>query len=223
MIHGIRLKICGLTSLVDAEAADAAGADFLGFIFHAASPRRILREQFRAMAGRLPARKKVAVCVEPSVTELAEFDRLGFDCFQVHFTHDTPLSALTAWSQFAGHARLWLAPKLPPATSFKAEWLPLANTFLMDTFHPEKFGGTGETGDWAGFRRLRESHPEKTWILSGGLKPENIAAAVAATGARFVDVNSGVELSPGVKDPAKLKALMPALRHATRAGKPATQ
>lgn len=211
MIQGMRLKICGLTSLVDAEAAAAVGADFLGFIFHAASPRRILREQFCAMSKHLPARKNVAVCVEPSVAELAEFEQMGFDCFQVHFRPDTPLPGLLAWSQFAGPARLWLAPKLPPATGFKAEWLPLANTFLMDTFHPDKFGGTGETGDWAGFRGLRESHPEKTWILSGGLKPENVAAAVAATGAKFIDVNSGVELSPGVKDPAKLKALVRAL------------
>ncbi|HTL69482.1 MAG TPA: phosphoribosylanthranilate isomerase [Lacunisphaera sp.] len=211
MIHGMRLKVCGLTSLGDAEAAAAVGVDFLGFIFHAASPRRMAREQFRAMAGRLPPRQKVAVCAEPTVADLAEFDRLGFDCFQVHFRHDTPLPDLAAWSQFAGHGRLWLAPKLPPATGFKAEWLPLANTFLMDTFHPDKFGGTGVTGDWAGFRRLRESHPEKTWILSGGLKPETIAAAVAATGANFLDVNSGVELSPGVKDPAKLKALVQAL------------
>ncbi|HVT74689.1 MAG TPA: phosphoribosylanthranilate isomerase [Lacunisphaera sp.] len=221
MINGIRLKVCGLTSLVDAEAADAVGADFLGFIFHAASPRRILREQYRAMVERLPPRKKVAVCVEPSVADLAEFDRLGFDCFQVHFKADTPLAELSAWSQFAGHARLWLAPKLPPGAGFNADWLPLANTFLIDTFHPEKFGGTGETGDWAGFRRLRESHPQKTWILSGGLKPGNIAAAVAATGAKFLDVNSGVELTPGVKDPAKLKALVLALHNATKGDNPA--
>ena len=78
MINGIRLKVCGLTSLVDAELADRAGADYLGFVLHAKSPRHVTLARFRAMAARLPDRRKVAVMVEPSAAELAAaLDRRG--------------------------------------------------------------------------------------------------------------------------------------------------
>jgi phosphoribosylanthranilate isomerase len=72
MIHGVRFKVCGLTSLVDAEAADAVGADYLGFILYPKSPRYVSLTQFAAMTPRLPPRKKVAVVVEPTVETLAE-------------------------------------------------------------------------------------------------------------------------------------------------------
>ncbi|MDQ5978217.1 MAG: N-(5-phosphoribosyl)anthranilate isomerase [Verrucomicrobiota bacterium] len=221
MINGVRLKVCGLTSLVDAEAADAIGADALGFIFYPKSPRGITLTQFVAMKDRLPSRKKVAVCVEPSAPELAALVGQGFDHYQIHFGPETTFPVVAGWAHLTGRARLWLAPKLPPAQDVKPDWLPLADTFLLDTFHADKFGGTGETGDWAKFKRHRDAHPGKTWILSGGLKTENVAAAVAATGAKFLDVNSGVELSPGVKDPAKLKALVLALHQATKQDNPA--
>jgi phosphoribosylanthranilate isomerase len=116
-------------------------------------------------------------------------------------------AAVAAWIKVVGRPRLWLAPRLPPETDLPPALLPLAETFLFDAFHAEKFGGSGKTADWTKFRRHREAHPGKTWILAGGLNPENIAVGLAATGARFVDVNSGVEAFPGVKDPDKLAAL----------------
>jgi phosphoribosylanthranilate isomerase len=205
MIDGIRIKVCGLTSLVDAEFADACGADFLGFIFYPLSPRAITLTQFRAMQPKLPSRKKVAVSVSPGVDELRAFAEVGADFFQVHFPRDTPLKTIEAWSKVVGPGKLWLAPKLPPAADMAEELLPLAGTFLLDTFHKEKFGGTGETGDWAKFARHQQAHLKRTWVLSGGLNPENIGEALRASGAKFVDVNSGVESAPGVKDREKLK------------------
>ena len=221
MINGIRLKVCGITSLVDADAADAVGADYLGFIFYPQSPRAVTVTQYQAMSERLPPRKRVAVCVEPTPAELATLVAMDFDRFQIHFSVATPLATIAAWSQLAGKARLWLAPKLPPAQDVTPEWLAQAESFLLDTFHAEKFGGTGETGDWAKFKRHQSRHGDKTWILSGGLNPENIAAAVAASGAKFIDVNSGVEQAPGVKSPAKLKAFVLALHNATKQENPA--
>lgn len=221
MINGVRIKVCGITSLVDAEAADAIGADYLGFIFHPPSPRGITLTQYTAMKDRLPPRKRVAVTVAPSAPELAALMQQDFDRFQIHFPADTPIATIANWSQLAGRARLWLAPKLPPETEVAAEWLPLAETFLLDTFHPDKFGGTGETGDWEKFKRHQARHGTKTWILSGGLKPTNVAAAIAATGAKFVDVNSGVEQAPGIKSPEKLKAFVLALHEATKHANPA--
>lgn len=211
MINGIRLKVCGITSRVDADAAAAVGADFLGFIFYPKSPRMVTPAQYRAMSAHLPPGKKVAVCVEPTPIDLVRLVELGSDYYQVHFKAGEPLAHVASWAQTVGRPRLWLAPKLPPEQDMKPEWLKLADTFLLDTFHANKFGGTGETGDWPKFKRHREAHPGKTWILSGGLNPENIVAAVTATGARFVDTNSGVETSPGVKSREKLFALWRAL------------
>jgi phosphoribosylanthranilate isomerase len=205
MIDGIRLKVCGLTSIVDAEFADRCGADYLGFILYPKSPRYVSLETFRAMELRLPDRKKVAVSVEPTLADLAAMQAAGFDFFQIHFRHDLALETVAAWSKAVGPERLWLAPKLPPAVDLAKTLLPLAKFFLLDTFHAEKFGGTGETGDWGKFLRHQRTGAGKTWILSGGLNPENIRDALQQSGAEFVDVNSGVEAAPGVKDEAKLK------------------
>jgi phosphoribosylanthranilate isomerase len=208
MINGIRLKVCGLTSLVDAELADRAGADYLGFVLYAKSPRHVTPARFRTMAARLPDRRKVAVMVEPSAAELAEAAAAGFDFVQIHFPHDLAPGTVAAWAGVIGRQRLWLAPRLPRAATLPAALLPLADTFLFDAFHAEKFGGSGQTADWTKFRQHRERHPEKAWILAGGLSPDNISVALKATGARLIDVNSGIEASPGVKDPAKITAFV---------------
>lgn len=222
MIDGIRLKVCGLTSLVDAEFADRCGADYLGFNLYPKSPRHISLEQYRAMAPRLPERKRMAVMVSPALAELRAAKESGFDFFQIHFPLETDAKMLTAWSELAGAKHLWLAPKLPPAEDVSASVLDAAKFILLDTFSADKFGGTGHTGDWAKFARLQSAHRDHWWILSGGLNAENIGAALQATGAKFVDVNSGVERAPGVKDEAKLKAFVIALHHAATArAKPA--
>jgi phosphoribosylanthranilate isomerase len=208
MIDGTQLKICGLTSLDDARQAAEAGADYLGFILHPASPRYLPLERYLALADRLPSRAKVAVAVEPTLPQLAALNAAGFDFFQVHFRHDLPAVTVASWAETVGLKRLWLAPKLPPAQDVPAALLPLAETFLLDTFHPEKFGGTGETGDWVKFARHQKMHPAKTWILSGGLNPENIVDALKQSGARCVDVGSGVESAPGVKDHGKIAMLV---------------
>jgi len=214
MINGIRLKICGLTSLVDAGLADEAGADYLGFVLHPESPRRVTLDQYRAMASRLPDRRKVAVLVEPAGADLAAAAEAGFDFFQVHCRLETPAAAVAAWIEAVRRDRLWLAPRLPPAAELAVPLLGLVDTFLLDAYDERKFGGVGRLGDWMKFRRHREANSEKNWILAGGLAPENVGAALAATGARWIDVNSGIERSPGVKDSAKLAALVAALRGA---------
>lgn len=214
MIDGIQIKVCGLTSLVDADFADACGADYLGFNFYPKSPRRVSAAQYRSMAGRLPPRKRVAVAVEPDAGALSMLRDLGFERFQIHFRHDLPAAEVEAWSAAVGAPSLWLAPKLPPDADVPAAWLALAGGVLLDTFDPALFGGTGRTGDWPKFRRHRQAHPATTWILSGGLNPSNVGEALAGTGARFLDVNSGVESAPGVKDQAKLKAFFAAVHAA---------
>lgn len=211
MINGVTLKVCGITRVEDAVVAADSGADYLGFILHPASPRYVAPDAYATMAPKLPAVNKVGVIVQPTVEELARVVALGFDFIQLHFPGETSVSEVAAWSEIVSPERLWLAPRLAPGKELDLEILPFAETFLVDTFHPDKFGGTGQTGDWAKFRGMQAAYPRKTWILSGGLNPENIGAAVAVTSAKFVDVNSGVESAPGLKDQAKLVALTAAL------------
>jgi len=211
MIGNICFKVCGLRSVADADFADRTGADYLGFILYPKSPRFLSLQQYHAIAPALPVGKRVAVMVSPTAEELSGSVAAGFDYFQIHFPLETSLAKVADWSRMAGPERLWLAPKLPPEVDVAAEFLPLASFFLLDTFQVTGFGGSGKTGDWPKFARHQKAHPEKTWILSGGLNPENITEALGQSGARFVDVNSGVEAKPGVKDHAKLKALVAAL------------
>jgi phosphoribosylanthranilate isomerase len=216
MIAGVRLKVCGLTSLVDAEAADAVGADYLGFILHPKSPRYVSLAQFEAMAARLPPRKKVAVVVEPSLEALAAIKAAGFDHVQLHFANETPFSMASLWLDVIPPEMLWLAPRVPPGKDFDLAFVPLADTILLDTYHPNLFGGSGHTGDWKTFAWHRTQFKKVNWVLAGGLNAENIGDAIAATGARFVDVNSGVEAAPGRKDPEKLKVFAAALARSVR-------
>lgn len=213
MIGDIHFKVCGLKRAEDARLAAELGADFLGFIFYPKSPRYLAFEAYDALSASLPrGPRRVAVMVEPGLDELAWAKGLRFDQFQIHARHDAPEEAVRAWSEAVGAEKLWLAPKLPPGESFPNAWLPFAGSFLVDTFHAEGFGGSGRTGDWSGFSALARAHPEKRWILAGGLGPENVVEGIAQSGARFVDVNSGVETHPGAKSPEKLRALATALR-----------
>lgn len=216
MINGIKIKICGITSAGDAAMAVTMGADFLGFNIYPKSPRYAPLAQYQVMRESLPSCKRVAVCSKPSATDLADLLGQGFDYYQMNFDVDTLMPLVFRWAEIIGPQRLWLAPRLPAGMEVDPEWLPLADTFLLDTFHADKSGGTGQTGDWAKFKRHHEGYPGKQWILTGGLNPENIGRAVTASGAKFVDVNNGVEQAPGIKSPAKLKAFAHTLQRATR-------
>ncbi len=214
MIDGIQIKVCGLTSPGDAGFAGSCGVDYLGFILYPKSPRYVSIAKYRSMAARLPEQAKVAVTVEPGPDALLAMRDAGFRHFQVHFRHDLPLAKVEAWTHAVGAEALWLAPRLPPDVDVPPSLLGLSRGILLDTFDPSLFGGTGRTGDWPKFRRHQKRQPGTTWILSGGLNPENVGEALAKTRARFIDVNSGVESAPGVKDYNKLRAFVAAVHKA---------
>jgi phosphoribosylanthranilate isomerase len=213
MIGDIQFKVCGMTRAEDARLAAELGADFLGFILYPKSPRYVpLGDAVELARGAPHGPKRVAVMVEPTLDELDWAQEAGFDRFQIHARADLPLAVVRGWSEAVGARELWLAPKLPPGGAYPADWLPLADTFLVDTYHADGFGGSGKTGDWSGFAALAAAHPEKTWVLAGGLSPDNVTEALRRSGARLLDVNSGVESAPGVKDAAKLRAWAAALK-----------
>ena len=166
------------------------------------------------MTPRLPPRKKVAVVVEPTAEALVEIKAAGFDYVQVHFSPTTSLVTVERWLEVIPRERLWLAPRVPPGQELDSSFIALVDHVLLDTYHPQAHGGTGQTGDWTSFKALRIRFPHVNFILAGGLNPENIGAALATTGARWVDVNSGIESAPGVKDHTKLQAFVSALRQA---------
>jgi len=212
MIGHTHLKICGLTTSADAHAAAAIGADYLGFVLHPESPRYVTYEKFAALQPELPPLPKVGVLVYSDMTALERARDAGFDYIQLHFPNDTPFFEAALWTDIVPPQKLWLAPRVPPGKELDACFVPLADTFLLDAYDPNQHGGTGKTGDWAAFAWLQGKFKKVRWVLAGGLNSENVREALAKSHAKIVDVNSGVEASPGVKDPAKLAALAEALR-----------
>ncbi len=209
-----QVKICGITRPRDAELALAEGAGHLGFILHEKSPRYVTLSQARALfeeAG-VPEEKRVAVAVDPEVDCLGRWKEGGFSVFQLHFPCDLARDRIAEWAELVGPENLWLAPKLPPGELFPEDLLDLADSFLIDAFSTDAYGGTGKTSDWAGFADWQSQWPDKEWILAGGLSPENVTEAVAVSGAVRVDANSGVESAPGIKDSVKIRAFFASLR-----------
>ena len=200
------VKVCGITREVDADFALQCGASRLGFILYEKSPRSIEFQEIRDIRESLNIEPccMVAVQVEPEIDALKEIINFGFGSIQLHFSYNFSIDVLKEWSDMIGPDRLWLAPKLPSDCDFPESFLPLAETFLIDAYSEDKFGGTGERSNWDGFYRWQRKYSLKKWILAGGLSPNNIVAAVNATNASELDVNSGVETSPGVKDHTKI-------------------
>ena len=207
------VKVCGITRSEDGACALEAGASHLGFILYEKSPRALSLEQAGAVLAALPVpvEKPVAVDVNPDPERLARHASGGFARHQLHFPFDLPRERIAAWAEVVGRENLWLAPKLPPGEPFPEDLFSFADVFLIDAFVQDAFGGTGETADWSRFAEWKNRWPEKNWILAGGLSPDNVVAALEATGAERLDANSGVETAPGIKSPEKIQALFRAL------------
>jgi phosphoribosylanthranilate isomerase len=212
MLARVEIKICGLTTEEDVDLALSEGADFFGFIVYPKSPRGLSLERAASLSKRIPPEKRVIVDVEPRLEDLARYRDAGFANFQIHASVPTSLATAEAWSGIVGKSRLWLAPRLQPGDPFPESLLAYADTILVDTYSSQQIGGTGQTGDWGSFSDWRQAYPSTKWVLAGGLHPANVLDAIAATGAEHIDVNSGVELRPGKKDPAKLQELFRVMR-----------
>jgi phosphoribosylanthranilate isomerase len=212
MYRRVDIKICGLTRESDVDLALSLGADYCGFIVYPKSPRGLSLDRARELAERVPAGKRVLVDVETGTEELERHREAGFDFFQIHCGLQISLATLAAWSGLVGPEKLWLAPRVPPEDSFPLAVLEFAETILVDTYMKDQVGGTGVVGDWARFNQLSTQYPQRNWVLAGGLAPDNVLQALSETGAAHLDINSGVESAPGIKDPAKLRELFRVLR-----------
>ena len=203
MIGAARIKVCGITRAADAALALAHGADYLGVNCWSGSPRFVPAAARAALLREIPQEKRVAVTVNPTIAEAAALVAEGFAIVQAHFDPAKTDCDPKALSAELGAKALWLAPKLADGAEWPADLIPLAEGFVHDAHAKEAFGGTGKRSDWSRFQKLVQKYPQSLWILAGGLGPENIAAAAKA-GATFFDLNSGVELAPGLKSAEKL-------------------
>jgi phosphoribosylanthranilate isomerase len=201
------VKICGITNVEDALAAVAAGADLLGFVFYAKSPRHVTPAVARAIGARLPAGiGRVGVFVnEPAEALRRIATEAALTVLQLH--GDEPPELLRELADFRRFKALGLqtAADLPRLDAY-----PEAEFIVVDTPCAER-GGSGRPGDWT---LARQAAARRPILLAGGLTPSTVAAAVRAVRPAGVDVSSGVERQPGRKDHAKVRAFIPAARAA---------
>lgn len=199
------IKICGITRPEDALAAAAAGADALGFIFAPESPRRVTPERVRRITAELPGG---IVTVGVFVNQDAAFVEgiaasCGLDLIQLH-----------------GDESPEYCRRFPRERLIKAVWPSGADdigcladypvrAFLADGRDGRRRGGTGRTADWARAAEVGRVYP---LVLAGGLGEDNVREALALVRPRAVDINSGVESAPGIKDPERLRRVVAAIR-----------
>ena len=204
----VKVKVCGLARLSDVALLTELGADYFGCILYPKSPRYLEVSRRADFMQAAPSGRRVAVDVNPSNDSLRAHVQEGFDFFQLHTAIDCPPQQLEQWAELVGGPdRLWLAPILPPDRELPDSFVQLGARILLDTYQKNQVGGTGKTNDWGRFRRLQQCYSQVDWILAGGLSPDNLLAAIQQAGASHVDVNSGVESAPGIKDPALLRDL----------------
>lgn len=211
MDERVRVKICGLTRPADVAAAVVAGASYVGFVFFEKSPRHLSLAAARALALEVPPGVvKVALTVDADDAALdALLARVPIDMLQLH-GRESPerVAALRARHGLPVMKAVGVAAARDLAAL--DDFAEVADQLLVDAKPPPGAplpGGNGLAFDWRLLTGRRWTRP---WMLAGGLTPENVAEAVRRTGARQVDVSSGVESAPGEKDPARIRAFIDA-------------
>lgn len=206
-----RIKICGVTLADDAARIAQAGADFIGLNFWPKSKRYLSPERapmIASVARSTGSPKVVGVFVDPDVDEVKEIvASVDLDIIQLHGDESPELVKAISLAVFRP---VWKA--LPIKGPRDLEHLDIwpAEALLLDAPSAGR-GGAGATFDWQLARAARERYPKINIVLAGGLRPENVAGAIDAVDPWAVDVASGVEAAPGVKDPVKLDAFMRAV------------
>jgi phosphoribosylanthranilate isomerase len=212
----VEVKICGLSTLATVDAALDAGADLIGLNFYPRSPRYVTIETAAELAKRARGRAKIAAVMvdapDPLIVEIAA--KVHPDIYQCHGA-ESP-ERVEAIAHMTGKPVI-KAIKVKDHSDVATARAYLGKAAIMfDSKAPETLigalpGGNGLSFDWS---LLGDGKSGGQFILSGGLNPENVAAAIAATGAAIVDVSSGVERAPGVKDPALIRNFIEAAKAA---------
>ncbi len=209
-----RIKVCGMTDMAEANGLVAAGVDALGFIFVEASPRNINPEKARKLVAALPPFvDAVGVFVDQDlevVNEIAEY--CGLTMVQLHGA-ESPQYCEAVDVRVVKTFSIRSDAEVCETNPYFDPYLEVVSGILLDTFHEKLAGGSGQTFDW---ELTKKCHPTVPLILAGGLNPENIADAIRQVRPFAVDVNSGVETSPGVKDIGAVERLVESMRATDR-------
>jgi phosphoribosylanthranilate isomerase len=219
-----RVKICGITRPADAQLAAEAGADAIGLNFYAKSPRSCTLETARQIADVTPRWVcKVGVFVNASADEIRKIAReVPLDLIQLHGAE--PPELLRSLRPLPMMKAIGLSEDLTPLDAFLGtchQRNALPRMVLVDAMRDGQCGGTGKTIDWAFLKQHRLRFRGLPLVLAGGLTPANVAGSIEAVRPWAVDVASGVESAPGVKDPDRVRlfvsAALQALSSAVRA------
>lgn len=213
MAMKLTVKICGLSTEATLDAALAAGADMVGFVFFPPSPRYLTLERAGTLAARARGRAEiVALSVDMSERGLGEIvDMVRPDWLQLHGRED-PERVAAIKKRFSRRVMKAIGVREAADLLTAQRYRGIADRILLDAKPPKDAvlpGGNGAAFDWTildGF--------DMPYLLSGGLDPQNVSLALKTTGARGVDVSSGVESAPGRKDPALIRAFIAAARKA---------
>jgi phosphoribosylanthranilate isomerase len=200
----VKVKVCGTTRLKDALLAVECGADAIGFIFYKKSPRYVTAKTAEKICSKLPPFiHRVGVFVNETADKINRIaDRCGLDAVQLHGDESPAFCKKIK-------RRVIKAVRVKDAASLKEMSRYAVDAFLLDTYKEHQWGGTGKVFDWELATRAKKYGP---LILAGGLNPRNVKEAIQKVQPYGVDVSSGVEQSPGKRDPKKVKAFLKAVR-----------
>jgi len=206
-----RIKICGITSVEDAETCVAEGADALGLNFYSHSTRHLRPELAAAVAKSIPADVvKVGLFVNASANEiLAARSLLELDAVQLH--GDESPEFLAQLNGIPLMRAFRCGPDLSPVLAYLSRCADLKaspGAVLLDAYHPGQFGGTGVVADWGAIAALRQEFSDYHLVLAGGLTATNVANAIATVRPSAVDSASGVETAPGRKSHELVRAFV---------------
>jgi phosphoribosylanthranilate isomerase len=201
-----RVKMCGTTRAEDALAAVGYGVDALGFIFYAKSPRFIPPEKAAQIIKKLPPLiDRVGVFVNAPIKELIAAAGVGLSYLQIHGDESVDYcKEIRQQLPCCGIVKAFRVGEESRPEDFVA-YDDCVDAFLLDTYVSGASGGTGKVFDWSIIEQLKLQRPI---FLAGGLAPENVVRAITEVQPYAVDINSGVELRPGVKDHSRLKELL---------------
>jgi phosphoribosylanthranilate isomerase len=207
-----QVKICGVANLADALCCAEAGADAIGLNFYPPSPRCVPVDVARQIASRLPSTViRVGVFVNAAPEDvLRTCDRVGLDVVQLHGDETPQMIRQLAGRQVIKAFRCE-SHDFQPVTEFLRRCADLDCRpcgVLIDAYRPSSYGGTGQIADWSLVRELSDLLSETPVILAGGLRPENVAAAIEASRPAAVDTASGVESAPGRKDGERVRTFI---------------
>jgi len=212
----VEVKICGLGRPEDARVAEEAGAEYLGVVF-AASPRR--RTEAEALViWRSTRAKRVGVFVDAPATEvLSRARRLDLNVVQLHGAEDP---AYCQHVSRAGNWSVWKAVRLEAVRDVEValeRYSQVVDGLVLEGWSNRGQGGVGARFDWSWVSDVRANWPASLGlVLAGGLNPDNVVEAIQRVEPQVVDVSSGVESAPGIKDPDAVRAFVEAVRSASR-------